>query len=484
MNFLIFLCVSAVTFHHGVSGYGVLFHKLREQHIQQVMKTLYRGDPIANVTVSKIEQPLDHFDPQVGRTYMQRYYVVDTYWNGSSGPVFLYIGGEGPLDEAQVNSGHHLEMAEKYGALIFGVEHRFYGGSIPDGGLTTKNLQYLSSQQALADLAHFIGFAKTKYSLSDSNRWISIGGSYPGALSAWMNLKYQHLIYGSLASSAPVRAIVDFQGYNDVVNASLSNSKAGGSAECIGNVTAAFAEVDRLIASQQLSKLQKDFDLCGSISEKLDLETFLSSLQDVFMGTVQYNSGLGNESSIAQLCNEMMVSSDPYQNLIKIISRVQMSLNYQCMDLSYKAFLKEIEESGIKAWMYQTCTQFGYYQTCEEGSQCPFGHELGLEMDLSVCKDAFGIMEKTVFQQVNFTNEYYGSDKPKGGRILFINGSIDPWHALSVLNSLGGNETAIFIDGSSHCQDMYGHVGDSPPALGPALDKIEQTVANWISEDL
>lgn len=47
-----------------------------------------------------------------------------------------------------IYAGHHLEMAEKYGALIFGVEHRFYGGSIPDGGLSTKNLQYLSSQQA------------------------------------------------------------------------------------------------------------------------------------------------------------------------------------------------------------------------------------------------------------------------------------------------------------------------------------------------
>ncbi|XP_071824536.1 thymus-specific serine protease-like [Apostichopus japonicus] len=485
MNWTLCLCFSLLTLQCGVSGYGVLFHKLRQKHLQDMMEGWYRDDPPANVTTSYIEQPLDHFDPLVDKTYQQRYHVIDAYWHGADrGPVFLYIGGEGPLDAGEVNSGHHLEMAKKYGALIFGVEHRFYGDSVPKGGLTNENLEHLSSQQALADLASFIGFATSQYHLSDSNVWISIGGSYPGSLSAWMSIKFHHLIYGSLASSAPVRAQVDFQGYNDVVNASLSNSEAGGSAECIGNVTAAFAKVDELITSKQSSQLQKDFNLCQNLTNNLDAETFLSTLQDPFMSSVQYNRGLGNESWIAGVCKEMMATSDPYQNLIKFFNHVQISLNLGCMDVSYETYRKELEQNPIKAWIYQTCTQFGYYQTCEVGSQCPFSHGLDLTRDLTFCKDAFGVSEKSVFQQANFTNDYYGSDKPKGGRILFINGSIDPWHSLSVLESLGENETAIFIDGTSHCQDMGGHGEDMPPALGPALDKIELTVGNWIAEAL
>jgi hypothetical protein len=44
--------------------------------------------------------------------------------------------------------GEHVDLAKKYKALIFAVEHRFYGESLNDDGLELKNLQYLSSQEA------------------------------------------------------------------------------------------------------------------------------------------------------------------------------------------------------------------------------------------------------------------------------------------------------------------------------------------------
>jgi hypothetical protein len=39
------------------------------------------------------------------------------------------------------------------------------------------------------------------------NPWITIGGSYPGALSAWFRYKYSHLTIGAIASSAVINAI-------------------------------------------------------------------------------------------------------------------------------------------------------------------------------------------------------------------------------------------------------------------------------------
>ena len=79
--------------------------------------------------------------------------------------------------------------------------------------MSTANLKYLSSAQALEDLAYFIDAQIRKYKLSASNKWIVFGGSYPGNLAAWFRLKYPHLAYGAVASSAPVLAQVNFKGF-------------------------------------------------------------------------------------------------------------------------------------------------------------------------------------------------------------------------------------------------------------------------------
>lgn len=43
----------------------------------------------------------------------------------------------------------------------------------------------------------------------------AIGGSYPGALSAWFRYKYPHLTVGNLASSGVINTILDFWEFDD-----------------------------------------------------------------------------------------------------------------------------------------------------------------------------------------------------------------------------------------------------------------------------
>ena len=66
--------------------------------------------------------------------------------------------------------------------------------------MTDESLQYLSSEQALADLADFRQAMVAKFNLNQNNKWIAFGGSYPGALAAWFRLKYPHLVIGMLFS--------------------------------------------------------------------------------------------------------------------------------------------------------------------------------------------------------------------------------------------------------------------------------------------
>lgn len=77
--------------------------------------------------------------------------------------------------------------------------------------LSTDNLRFLSSRQALADLAHFRTVIAEARGLTNA-KWVAFGGSYPGSLAAWFRLKYPHLVYASVATSAPVHAQVNFPG--------------------------------------------------------------------------------------------------------------------------------------------------------------------------------------------------------------------------------------------------------------------------------
>ena len=74
-------------------------------------------------------------------------------------------------------------------------------------------MRYLSSKQALKDTAFFIEEVKRNkwYNVGEKNKWITVGGSYSGALSAWFRAKYPHLTVGAIASSGVILAVEDFK---------------------------------------------------------------------------------------------------------------------------------------------------------------------------------------------------------------------------------------------------------------------------------
>lgn len=71
---------------------------------------------------------------------------------------------------------------------------------------------YLSSEQALADLAYFVQSMNIDFKLPNGTKWIAFGGSYAGSLAAWFRTKYPHLVHGAVSASGPLLAKIDFQG--------------------------------------------------------------------------------------------------------------------------------------------------------------------------------------------------------------------------------------------------------------------------------
>jgi hypothetical protein len=158
---------------------------------------------------------LDNFDAANNRTFAQRYYVNDEFWTPGSGPVFFLISGEGTCNGPP--TGYVASLGAQYKALLVTLEHRFYGESIPEGGATTENYQYLNVEQALADLSSFTTYYQTTVPESKSVPWVVFGGSYSGGLSSWYRATYPQSSIGSLASSGVVNTIIDFYQFDQQV---------------------------------------------------------------------------------------------------------------------------------------------------------------------------------------------------------------------------------------------------------------------------
>lgn len=63
------------------------------------------------------------------------------------------------------------------------------------------------------------------------------------------------------------------------------------------------------------------------------------------------------------------------------------------------------------------------------------------------CASFYNISAKEVAEAVAQTNEYYSGYDIQSSRIVFPNGSIDPWHALGITADITAELPAVFIKG-------------------------------------
>lgn len=78
--------------------------------------------------------------------------------------------------------------------------------------LSTENLEFLTTDQCLADLANFVGFIKeNRTELADAPVFAA-GFGYGGNLAIWFRKKYPHLVEGVWSSGGALKGKLDFSG--------------------------------------------------------------------------------------------------------------------------------------------------------------------------------------------------------------------------------------------------------------------------------
>nr|XP_022921264.1 putative serine protease K12H4.7 [Onthophagus taurus] len=444
-------------------------------------------------------QNLDHFNPGNNQKWKQRYFVNNQFYNGSvNAPIFLMIGGEGEASAEWMTQGTWIDYARSFGALCFQLEHRYYGKSHPTEDLSTKNLQYLTSQQALADLAYFIQAMNIEYKLNKDVKWIVFGGSYPGSLAAWMRMKYPHLVHGAMSASGPLLAEVDFKEYFKVVDEALETHSEG----CVSAVKQGTNQIEillrHMIGQRNINKL---FQLCDpieqSVSNTNDIANFFETLSGNFAGIVQYNKdnriGKSSKNNITldTLC-DIMVNDSIGPQIDRLASVNHLLLNaydQKCLDYKYSKMIDEMRNisweaessEGGRQWTYQTCTEFGFFQTSTYSPQI-FGDKFPVDFFIQQCVDIFGSKYNATFlnDAVDRTNLIYGAFDIDVTNVVFVHGSIDPWHALGIIKTRSQGAPAIYIEGTAHCANMYPKSDQDLPQLTNARQQIAELIDSWL----
>ncbi|CAI5448438.1 unnamed protein product [Caenorhabditis angaria] len=436
---------------------------------------------------SEIVQKVDHFNDSNTATWKQRYQYNSKFYNNQTGYVFLMLGGEGSINVTNGDKWvrHENETMMKWVAefqtAAFQVEHRFYGSSqySPIGDQTTSSLQLLTIDQALADINEFINQMNALYFPNDQPIWITFGGSYPGSLSAWFRETYPQQTAGAVSSSSAVHVFVDYYGY--AINTEKTYRAVSDS--CANVIGVAFQNLIQTAYNGATSRaaLKTQFNLCDDFDESnvsKSVQFFFQNLYGYFQGINQYTgdnrnnatrSGLGVPAA-CQILNNATIG-DEIQRVIGVLSLYDSWYSPSdsgCRPNNYTAFIQTYADTSMpnddvistRSWIWQTCTELGYYQTTDGGNSGIFGSTVPLDFFADQCIALFGpeyTLDKT-FELIDAVREKYGHKIPNDEN------DVDSW----------------LINGTAHCADMYPARDSDSQSLKDARLRIHAHLKTWL----
>ncbi|XP_077233616.1 uncharacterized protein LOC143875921 [Tasmannia lanceolata] len=435
-------------------------------------------------------QTLDHFNyrPESYTTFQQRYVVNSRYWGGanSSSPIFVYTGDEAGLDIDVEAAGFFTDNAPRFKALLIYIEHRYYGTSVPFGSTeeafqNSSTLGYFSSAQALADYAEIITYLKKNLS-AENCPVIVAGGSYGGMLASWFRLKYPHIAYGALASSAPIlyfEDIIPEDAYYSVVTRDFRESNES----CYNTIRQSWFEIDKMaILSNGLTVLSQIFKTCSPLESSQELKGYLESL---YSGAAQYD--FPPQYPVDTICNGIdgappgkSILSRIFAGIVAFYGELDCYFGEKSQYQSQESFYTPEELDG---WHWQVCSEMvipigrGSNDTMFQAQ--PFD----LKSLTEACQAYYGVIPRPHW----ITTEYGGHNIKSvlqrfGSNIIFSNGLRDPYSSGGVLQNISDSIVAIYTAQGAHCLDILSASPNDPTWLVSQRNSEVEIIAGWIAQ--
>ncbi|KYQ50108.1 Lysosomal Pro-X carboxypeptidase [Trachymyrmex zeteki] len=437
---------------------------------------------------------VDHFSFAVQDTFKLRYLINDTWRKQQNAPIFFYTGNEGNIEVFAENTGFLWEIAPKFDALVVFAEHRYYGESLPYGNQSFADPQhrgYLTSQQALADYVELIAHLKSQSGYQRSPV-IAFGGSYGGMLSAWIRMKYPHVVQGAIASSAPLLQFTDVVDCEAFSRITTSDYKAA-NPTCPKLIQKAWSTITNVT----LNGNEIVFQRFAAKSE--DVKTLKNFLQEVYIDLAMVNYPYetnflaplpGNPINISitinlKISKLMIVFCQHLTNvsltekplLLALHRAISVYTNYtgKTNCISMKNAEPGLDDQG---WDYQACTEM-VMPICTDGINDMFEPVKWSIADYNnTCFKRYSVSPQPYLVCEQYSCKNFNS----ASNIIFSNGLLDPWASGGVLRNLSQSAIAILMPDAAHHLDLRETNSNDPYSVRMARKFHRFWITKWIRE--
>lgn len=434
-------------------------------------------------------QALDHqaAPDAPSATFTQRYWYTTEFARGPESPVLYYFCGEQTCGTWALE--RMADTAKSLHASVVALEHRYYGQSraFTLEQMTPENMRFLTMHQALEDAAE-VQRTLTR-DLPLKGKWISVGGSYSGMLAAFYRVKHPELVVGAWASSAPVNVQKTFWGADAITARSLGPVCLSHFKQALGTAERAYDNVEE---RNRLSNALFGVDW----NEEWGKGSFLGSISGAPRSAAQ-----GGQTS--RLCAALLQhEQNPIDGIIayyrpplvpddeptpppSVAEPATISLGPG--DFARPLPGEEEREDWRvlgRAWSYQTCTEVGFFEVRNpdpaQSVESAAADVTEAEYDAD-CRDSWG----TTPDIARTRAEYYAPLLDgRGSNIFWVNGSFDPWSALSFNDPSAPptGSTVFVIQQGAHHVELANLERTSPIAVFEAHVKFHDLASRWVAE--